>query len=85
MIGLIDCLSSKINFVPSQKECMKLLNEFVTHDLFTNHYREIERVLTGFPKNEQWGKIVFICIAISIVVVFSLIAILDPFGTMRFQ
>lgn len=53
MIGLIDRLSSRINFVPSQKECMKLLNEFVTHDLFTNHYREIERVLTGFPKNER--------------------------------
>lgn len=53
MIGLIDRLSSKINFVPSQKECMKLLNEFVTHDLFTNHYCEIERVLTGFPKSEQ--------------------------------
>lgn len=53
MIGLIDRLNNRINFVPSQKDCMKLLNEFVTHDLYTNHYREIERVLTGFSKNEQ--------------------------------
>lgn len=53
MIGLIDRLSSKINFVPSQKECMKMLNEYVTHDLYTNHYSKIEHVLIGFPKNER--------------------------------
>lgn len=53
MIGLIDRLNSRITFMPSQKDCMNWLNEFVTHDLFTNHYREIESVLTGFPKNEQ--------------------------------
>lgn len=53
MIGLIDRLTSKINFIPSEKDCMKLLNEYVTHDLFTNHYNEVMHVLTGFQKNER--------------------------------
>lgn len=53
MINLIDSLQSKINFVPSQKECIKFLHEVVTHDLFTNHKKEIESILMGFPKTER--------------------------------
>jgi len=53
MINLIDSLNSKIECVPSQKDCIKLLHDYVTHDLFVNHYKEIESVLTGFSKTER--------------------------------
>lgn len=53
MINLIDSLTSRIKFIPSEKECMTYLKEYVTHDLYTNHYNEIKSVLIGFPKNEN--------------------------------
>ena len=53
MIGLVERLTRKISFMPSERDCMKLLNEFVTHDLFTNHRNKIDKILLGFPKTEQ--------------------------------
>lgn len=76
----ISVLESRINLVSTEEEYDEIYKKLEEFPL----YEEITPA-PSFPKNEQGGKIVFICIAISIVVVFSLIAILDPFGTMRFQ
>ena len=73
-------MESRINLVSTEEEYDEIYKKLEEFPL----YEEITPA-PSFPKNEQGGKIVFICIAISIVVVFSLIAILDPFGTMRFQ
>lgn len=64
VINFIDRLNSEMPALPTEKDCMKMLHEYVTHDLFVNHRDEMEQFLIGAERSEnslrQIVKLLFI-------------------------
>ena len=52
MINFVDRLNSEIPTLSTEKDCMKMLRQYITHDLFVNHRDEMETFLIGSERSE---------------------------------
>lgn len=56
MINFVDKLNSEIPTLISTKACLKLLDQYITFDLFEKHRDDIENVLVGKPRTKYTLK-----------------------------
>lgn len=52
MINFVDRLNSEMPSLVTEKDCMKMLRQYITHDLFVNHRDEMEDFLIGCERSE---------------------------------